>query len=164
MSVQENKMRKMALRNALRSRNPETVAAVLNLPPIDPKPQNQPSDPNFPEDSLVDDSRDPKTDWSAVLNALNVAHFYAKKGDIGLCFEAQSTLHSSLNHVFSVSAGNWLLPALHAVCVNTHRTAVMADVTLGLGRKDHTRLENAVTLLQESFSKTLNDRKPNEVR
>mmetsp|Transcript_22762 Transcript_22762/g.23099 ORF Transcript_22762/g.23099 Transcript_22762/m.23099 type:complete len:287 (-) Transcript_22762:292-1152(-) len=37
--------------------------------------------------------------------------------------------------------------------------AVLADERLGKGNNDHTRLQNAVTLLQESFSKTVNDRK-----
>ncbi len=44
-------------------------------------------------------------------------------------------------------------------CRNTHKTAVLADAAFARGRNDHTRVQNAVTLLQESFSKTLNDRK-----
>jgi len=55
------------------------------------------------------------------------------------------------------------MTGLHTVCGNTHRLAVLTDQCLGLGRNDHTRLETAVNLLQESFSKTLNDRKPLEV-
>jgi len=80
-------------------------------------------------------------------------------GDISGCYEAQSSLHSALNHIFGGSNGNWLVLALQTACVNTHRTAVHADAREGReARNDHARLQNAVTLLQESFSKTLNDR------
>ena len=64
------------------------------------------------------------------------------------------------------------MPALHTVCRNTHRTAVVADHLSSVGpedgagggsgggnKNDHSRLQGAVTLLQESFSKTLNDRR-----
>lgn len=76
------------------------------------------------------------------------------QGDAIKCFEAQSSLHSALNHIFGSSSGNWLVPALHTVCRNTRLTALAADS----GQKDHARLQGAVTLLQESFSKSLNDR------
>jgi len=76
-------------------------------------------------------------------------------------YEAQSSLHSALNHALGSSKGNWLIPALHVVCRNTHRAAALADeyVNRSSGnRNDHARLQNAVTLLQASYSKTLNDR------
>lgn len=41
------------------------------------------------------------------------------------------------------------------ICKNTHRTARRADA----GSGQHDTLQKAVTLLQESFSKTFNDRK-----
>ena len=69
-----------------------------------------------------------------------------------------------MNHIFGSSSGNRLVPTLHMACRNTHKTAVLADAALASGRNDHTRLQNAVTLLQESFSKTLNDRKELTVR
>jgi hypothetical protein len=53
--------------------------------------------------------------------------------------------------------GNSLVPALHAVCKSTHRLANAADGESGTN--DHAKLQNAVTLLQESFSRTFNDRK-----
>lgn len=186
----EIKQRKSMLRLALKSRNPERVASILNLPPIlasgGVQQANQPniSKSNRNEEdyeqqirnvekkdfSLIDTSGSDSvaTDWSSVLKALNEVQFYAKllqkettnySNMIGLCFEAQSSLHSSLNQVFSSSSGNWLIPSLHTVCSNTYRIALLADAELGMGRNDHSRLENAAILLQESFSKTLNDRK-----
>lgn len=83
-------------------------------------------------------------------------------------YEAQSSLHSALNHILGSSKGNWLIPALHVVCRNTHRAAVLADEAVSVDsgkRNDHAKLQNAVTLLQASYSKTLNDRtdfKPGE--
>jgi nuclear mRNA export protein PCID2/THP1 len=50
----------------------------------------------------------------------------------------------------------WLVPALHTICRNTHVTADAADKA---NSRDHSKLQNAVNLLQESFSRCLNDRK-----
>jgi nuclear mRNA export protein PCID2/THP1 len=66
-------------------------------------------------------------------------------------------LHTSFNQVFAASPGNLLVPALHAVCKSTHRAALAADREEK--SLDYKRLQNAVTLLQESFSRTYNDRK-----
>ena len=91
-----------------------------------------------------------------------------QKNDLAQTYEAQSSLHSAINHALGSSKGNWLIPALHVVCRNTHRAAALADeyVNRSTGnRNDHARLQNAVTLLQASYSKTLNDRvelRPNE--
>ena len=84
-----------------------------------------------------------------------------QQGDAIECFAAQSTLHSSLNHLLHSSPGNTLIPLVHATCRTTHKIAIQADRQNALTsqRNDHARLESAVTLLQESFSKTLNDRK-----
>lgn len=76
-------------------------------------------------------------------------------------YESQSSLHSAVNHALGSSKGNWLIPALHVVSRNTHKVAALADeyVNRSTGnRNDHARLQNAVTLLQASYSKTLNDR------
>ncbi len=83
------------------------------------------------------------------------------KNDLALVYEAQSSLHSAFNHTFGSYKGNWLIPALHVVCRNTHRAAALADKAVNRiknTRNDHARLHNAVTLLQASYSKTLNDR------
>ena len=89
------------------------------------------------------------------------------KNDLAKTYEAQASLHSALNHALGSSKGNWLIPALHVVCRNTHRAAALADecVNRSTGnRNDHARLQNAVTLLQASYSKTLNDRVEMRVR
>ena len=83
------------------------------------------------------------------------------KNDMARTYESQSSLHSAVNHALGSSKGNWLIPALHVVCRNTHKVAALADeyVNRSTGnRNDHARLQNAVTLLQASYSKTLNDR------
>jgi hypothetical protein len=49
------------------------------------------------------------------------------------------------------------VPALHAVCKSTHLLAVAADTEAS--NADNAKLQNAVTLLQESFARTINDRK-----
>lgn len=69
--------------------------------------------------------------------------------------------------MFASSAGNWLVPALHTVCITTHAMAIKADEFLnnaasssggGGSTNDWVKVQSAVTLLQESFSKALNDR------
>lgn len=74
------------------------------------------------------------------------------------CYESQAALHAAFTYVFGSSTGNRLVPALHTVCRNTHRIAIAADQASS-NPSDQSKLENAVTLLQESFSRTFNDRK-----
>jgi nuclear mRNA export protein PCID2/THP1 len=83
------------------------------------------------------------------------------QGDAIDCYVAQSSFHSAVNHLLSSSPGNILVPLVHATCRSTHMVAILADKANAIltQRNDHTRLQSAVTLLQESFSKTLNDRK-----
>lgn len=66
-----------------------------------------------------------------------------------------------MNHLLNSSPGNTLIPLVHVCCRSTHHLAAKADYAHALEtqRNDHARLQSAVTLLQESFSKTLNDRK-----
>ena len=72
-------------------------------------------------------------------------------------YESQASLHAAFNQVFGSSTGNWLVPTLHAICKSTHLLAVAADKEAASA--DNAKLQNAVTLLQESFSRTFNDRK-----
>ena len=76
------------------------------------------------------------------------------------CYDAQATVHSNMNRLFGSSEGNWLVPALHAVCKSTHRAAIAADkeTTVESGRPSSVKLSAAVQLLQDSYSKTFNDR------
>lgn len=73
-----------------------------------------------------------------------------------VCYDKQSALHTSFNQVFASSTGNILVPALHAVCRSTHSVARAADQQAH--NAHHAKLEQAVSLLQESFSRTYNDR------
>jgi hypothetical protein len=72
-------------------------------------------------------------------------------------YESQASLHAAFNQLIASSSGNWLVPALHAVCKSTHLLAVAADKEAS--NADNAKLQNAVTLLQESFARTFNDRK-----
>ncbi len=100
-------------------------------------------------------------DWSDITNTFLQANDAARAGDAIQAFMAHSTLHSKFNHLLTNSPGNILIPLLHTICNNTYQSAIMADEQNAgqTGRNDHSRLQSAVTLLQESFSKTLNDRK-----
>mmetsp|Transcript_19559 Transcript_19559/g.42193 ORF Transcript_19559/g.42193 Transcript_19559/m.42193 type:complete len:402 (+) Transcript_19559:100-1305(+) len=144
------------LRVALATKHAHAVAAAIDLPPVKPgggKYKGSASTARLSVDG---------SDYSNVLSALIDATNAAEAGDAISCFDAQSRLHSALNHNFGSSSGNWLVPALQIACRNTHQLAVAADAAASLrggGRNDHSRLQNAVTLLQESFSKTLNDRR-----
>mmetsp|Transcript_10615 Transcript_10615/g.22483 ORF Transcript_10615/g.22483 Transcript_10615/m.22483 type:complete len:412 (-) Transcript_10615:36-1271(-) len=158
---------KTNLNKAISAKNPQAIAAAVDLPPF---PKNvgasggsAAAGPQHQEHLKIDG-----VDWSNVLNLLLDAHLAIQSNDLAQTYEAQSSLHSALNHALGSSKGNWLVPALHVVCRNTHRAAALADeyVNRSMGnRNDHARLQNAVTLLQASYSKTLNDRvelRPNE--
>ena len=77
----------------------------------------------------------------------------AKSEDAVQAFEVQKKLHPRFNAAFATSSGNWCVPALHVVCRNTFYLASLSD-----GETKETNKEMAVTLLQESFSRTINDR------
>lgn len=73
------------------------------------------------------------------------------------CYESQADLHSTFNQLFAASTGNTLVPTLISVCKSSHFLAVTADQEAA--SRDHSKLNNAASLLQESYSKTFNDRK-----
>lgn len=155
------------LKNAISSKDPRKIAAAVDLPPFTKSTGasrgNGGAGPQHREHLKVDG-----VDWSNVLNLLLDTHLAIHMNDLAQTYEAQSSLHSALNHALGSSKGNWLIPALHVVCRNTHRTAALADEFINRttgNRNDHARLQSAVTLLQASYSKTLNDRvelRPNE--
>lgn len=86
-------------------------------------------------------------------------HHHRPQGYAVRAYESQLQLHGAFNQLFGSSPGNWLVPSLHAVCKSTHRLAKAADQEGGRSTADHAKLQSAVTLLQESFSRTFNDRK-----
>eukprot|EP00584_Thalassiosira_punctigera_P026439 CAMPEP_0172577488 /NCGR_PEP_ID=MMETSP1067-20121228/138258_1 /TAXON_ID=265564 ORGANISM="Thalassiosira punctigera, Strain Tpunct2005C2" /NCGR_SAMPLE_ID=MMETSP1067 /ASSEMBLY_ACC=CAM_ASM_000444 /LENGTH=412 /DNA_ID=CAMNT_0013370175 /DNA_START=1078 /DNA_END=2316 /DNA_ORIENTATION=- len=158
---------KIKLDNAVSAKDPRAIAAAVNLPAF-PKIVGAARNSGVAGSQHREHLKVDGVDWSNVLNPLLDAHLAIQSNDLAQIYEAQSSLHSSLNHVLGSSKGNWLIPALHVVCRNTHRAAALADehVNRSTGnRNDHKRLQNAVTLLQASYSKTLNDRvelRPNE--
>uniref|UniRef100_A0A6U3NR12 PCI domain-containing protein n=1 Tax=Ditylum brightwellii TaxID=49249 RepID=A0A6U3NR12_9STRA len=157
---QRRKLKKDELKSALSTKDPYRVAAVLEIPSL----SSSSSSGAGVVDRGIGKEEHLKIDnveWGGVLGNLIEACECALEGNVIKCYEAHSSLHSSLNSVFASTPGNWLLPALHTTCRNTHTIAIAADVQhyRTTGRNDHSKLQNAVTLLQESFSKTLNDRK-----
>jgi len=72
-------------------------------------------------------------------------------------YHFQTLLHTAFHKVFGASSGNLLVPTLHAICRSTHHLAVAADVQ-GQTTNSHPKVQHAVSLLQESFSRTFNDR------
>lgn len=105
-------------------------------------------------------------DWTSTLAYYCNAADAALAGHAQKAYEAQAAAHSSFHSVFSSSQGNWLVPTLHAICKSTKRAAIAADVEAvreakvqGAKKDANANLQKAVTLLQESYSKTSNDRK-----
>lgn len=100
-------------------------------------------------------------DWSQILKIWLDTWEFALAGHAVSAFDNQAQLHATFNQLFAASTGNWLVPSLHAVCKTTHRLARAADQEVGRSGSsaDHAKLQSAVTLLQESFSRTFNDRK-----
>lgn len=99
-----------------------------------------------------------ETDFGGVLGCLLDVHVAAEAGNATECYKAQSSLHSAFNRVFSASEGNWMVPALIVVCKNTHKVALAADKENTNPTQKNAKLQSAVQLLQDSYSKTFNDR------
>jgi len=78
------------------------------------------------------------------------------QGYASVAYGKQASLHTNFNRILAAYPGNILIPALHTVCRATYRLAVQADVETQ--SKDSTKLQNAATIIQESFSRTINDR------
>ena len=63
-----------------------------------------------------------------------------------------------LASLLSRSKGNGLCLPLHTSMSTAYALSVLVDAQFGTGRTDHSRLEEVVTVLQDVFSKSLNDR------
>jgi len=156
---------KNKLNNAVSAKDPHAIATAVDLPPL---PRSAGASASSGGAQHREHLKIDGVDWSNALNPLLDAHSAIQTNNLARTYESQSSVHSALNHALGSSKGNWLIPALHVVCRNTHRAAALADdyVNRSTGnRNDHARLQNAVTLLQASYSKTLNDRvelRPNE--
>ncbi|GKY92251.1 hypothetical protein MPSEU_000196300 [Mayamaea pseudoterrestris] len=149
----DHKALKKAFKAAVPSSAPFALAELFkSLPNV--AASQQPHEPQFAsEQSLQIDG----LDWTGVLTSFINAWAAAEAGYAIKCYEHQASLHAAFNQVLPSSPGNTLLPALHAVCRNTKRIAMQADCSTK--SNDQPKLQNAVTLLQESFSRTFNDRK-----
>lgn len=143
------------LAGAVASGDPYRVARALEISPIALSRQGAEPQPVQNAGTLEDRYGG---NWTNVASAWLGACQAAEAGYAVKCYESQSALHTAFHQVFGSSTGNWLVPALHTVCRSTHRIAVRADKEAANGN-DQAKLQNAVQLLQESFSRTFNDRK-----
>eukprot|EP00551_Chaetoceros_affinis_P012038 CAMPEP_0203681956 /NCGR_PEP_ID=MMETSP0090-20130426/44268_1 /ASSEMBLY_ACC=CAM_ASM_001088 /TAXON_ID=426623 /ORGANISM="Chaetoceros affinis, Strain CCMP159" /LENGTH=405 /DNA_ID=CAMNT_0050550667 /DNA_START=67 /DNA_END=1284 /DNA_ORIENTATION=- len=146
------------LRSVLRSNDPYRLASTFTLSPTNINSNNSYSLKHYNQRNITDANGE---DWSPIVNSFLEANDASKAGDAIQSFTSHSALHSKFNHIFSKVPGNTLVPLLHTICQNTYQVAILADDqnAMQTGRNDRARLQSAVTLLQESFSKTLNDRK-----
>mmetsp|Transcript_18616 Transcript_18616/g.23973 ORF Transcript_18616/g.23973 Transcript_18616/m.23973 type:complete len:408 (+) Transcript_18616:114-1337(+) len=153
--------RRQELGAALASQDPYHAASLLTITTVSSRQSKpEPRLPQGSESSLQDSFGN---EWSGVLKAWLDTQELAKAGYAGRAYESQAQLHGAFNQMFGSSTGNWLVPAMHAICKSTHRLAKAADKEIngggGGGSTDQAKLQSAVTLLQESFSRTYNDRK-----
>lgn len=144
---------KQKLWASLDAHDASRLASVVLLPPISPRKGPEPA-PRGNADSLIVRN----VDYGGLLAALIDAHAAAEAGYATKCYQAQSLVHSNVNRILSSSEGNWLIPTVIAVCKQTHKTAVAADNEDAMKGNRNAKLQNAVQLLQDSFSKTFNDR------
>ena len=142
-----------ALKSALHSKDPKKVAEALAVPNVSPTSKG--GQLRAHHEKLTVGNHD----WSQVVSSLLDVRDAAAQGDAEKCYDAQSTLHSAFNHHFASYSGNWLVFGLHMVCKNTYKIASVCAT-----QKDQSKMQNAVNLLQESFSRCLNDRKEFQVR
>ena len=150
------------LRSSLTAQDPMGVAKAVSLPPIRSTPSGPPPLPTKQQQSMVIDD----VNYGGLLTVLWDAHAAAESGHAAECYQAQASVHSNLNRVLSSSEGNWLIPALIKACQNTHKAALAADraESKGGGTNKFAKLQNAVQILQDSYSKTFNDRTEYQVR
>lgn len=149
------------IRAAIKSNDPYRLASTFTLTITPVTNSNSNSNSNFKRHNNKSITDYNGNDWSSIVNSFLEANDASKAGDAIQSFSSHSTLHSKFNHLLTSTPGNILIPLLHTICHNTYQTAIIADEqhAIQTGRNDHSRLQAAVTLLQESFSKTLNDRK-----
>lgn len=142
------------LYSALTSQDPTGMAQAVALPRLQPQPQGAAPEPTTDKITMIVDG----VDYGGLLTALWDAHSAAETGHAAACYQAQASVHSNMNRVLSSSEGNWLVPALIVVCQNTHKVALAADRAGANGSHKDAMLQGAVQILQDSYSKTFNDR------
>ena len=155
------------LRDALNEFDLDRIAGLFQLPPVAPTRTRSNGGGDANTITLIDHG----LDWSTTLTYHCNAVDAALRGDALAMFEAQLTMHNAFHVVFSASSGNWLVPTLHMICRMTHRAAVCADQAANRSSSSNSKnnsssskdananLQKAVTVLQESYSKTSNDRR-----
>lgn len=146
-----------ALGNALVNQDPHRLAQVFELPTDGPFQKSGEPKKHKPQSLKVG-----ATDCGGLLTALVDSIAAADVGDIEVMFESQIKVHSAFNRLFSSSEGNWMVPAMIIVCKTTNKMAIAADRLVFSRSKTkqyhRANLEKSVPILQDSYSKTFNDR------
>eukprot|EP00934_Nitzschia_sp_Nitz4_P006812 Nitzschia sp. Nitz4//scaffold2_size372955//110535//113529//NITZ4_000391-RA/size372955-processed-gene-0.404-mRNA-1//1//CDS//3329546680//6802//frame0 len=137
---------------ALEAQDPQGVAAALSIPPVAQNRSGNNINPSRIGSLVIGDF-----DYGAMFAALLDAIIAAMAGQADKCFQAQTIVHANINKALGASEGNWLIPAVVTACKDTYLTALAADTQESDGNK-HAKLESSVKYLQESYSKTINDR------
>jgi hypothetical protein len=153
--------KKTTLRSALMNQDAHQVANCFELPPIkDDSFSDQEVPKCNPQSLMVGD-----VEYGGLLTSLVDAISAAEVGNAEASFKAQATVHATFNRLFGSSEGNWLVPALITVCKTTNQTALAADRQAtaksrmtGQQQLHQVHLQKAVPILQDSYSKTFNDR------
>lgn len=143
---------------SLEAQDPQGVAQIVRLPPI--------ASTKRPYQSGAASSMSLEIggiNYTGLLQGLVDAHGAAEAGQASQCYQAQASVHSHMIRVLGTSEGSWLIPALIVVCRMTHKVARAADQAEGPPNQQ-AKLQAAVQLLQESYSKTFNDRTEYQVR
>lgn len=135
---------KQALRSAVTTQNAHQFADVFRLPAIASSAGSSMAPKKHqPQSFTIGD-----TDYGGLLVPLLDVIAAADAGNSSACFDAQVCLHSNFNRLYASSEGNWFVPALLVVCKNTSMLSQQAGDTQN----------RAPNVLQESFSRSVNDR------
>ncbi|KAG7349861.1 PCI domain containing protein [Nitzschia inconspicua] len=147
-----------ALQEALVNQNATQVATALELPPIVIPSSSSSMPTKHKQQSLIIGD----VDYGSLLTSLLDATAAVEMGDAEAAAQAQLSLHKTFNQIFGSSEGNWLVPALIVVCKTTNRMANAADYRLSSKNRSkpqqRANLQKAVPIMQDSYSKTFNDR------
>mmetsp|Transcript_3212 Transcript_3212/g.7617 ORF Transcript_3212/g.7617 Transcript_3212/m.7617 type:complete len:403 (+) Transcript_3212:88-1296(+) len=146
-----------ALEAALGGQDPQRLARVFQLP-IDAAYSKTGEPRKHNPQSLSIDGKD----YGRLLTSLMDTLAAQQVGDIQAMFDSQMNVHKAFNSLFSSSEGNWMVPAMIVVCKTSNKLALAADkhASSSKGNRAHhqANLQKAVPVLQDSYSKTFNDR------
>mmetsp|Transcript_48617 Transcript_48617/g.117579 ORF Transcript_48617/g.117579 Transcript_48617/m.117579 type:complete len:393 (-) Transcript_48617:179-1357(-) len=138
---------KQVLRNVVTNRDANRFADTFRLPPIAAASSSS-SGSSAPKKHQPQSFTIGDRDYGGLLTPLLDAIAATEAGDASAAFDSQISLHSNFNRLYASSEGSWFVPALLVVCKNTSLLSQKAGDTQN----------RAPNVLQESFSRSVNDR------